>query len=73
MDETAPTEKGERLSRAPDRDEIRRAALKWCGQKGRETFMDDIRYFEAQWPYLPGLKAYVDREVAGREALRHDR
>lgn len=47
----------------PTSDQISRAALKWCGDKERETFMDDIRYFEAMWRSLPGLEAYVRLEA----------
>jgi len=38
---------------------VGQAALKWCGEKERETSLDDIRYFEANWWALPGLKHYV--------------
>lgn len=36
------------------------AAATWCGGKERETFMDDIRYFEANWRHFPGLTRYVE-------------
>lgn len=51
----------------PTWEEINSAAYKWCGQKDRETHYDDILYFKNNWWALPGLKAYVEREVALRE------
>jgi multidrug resistance efflux pump len=39
------------------------AALKWCGRKERETFMEDIEYFKCNWRSLEGMKATV-AEVA---------
>ena len=49
----------------PTKQQISRAAIRWCGNKERETDMDDIRYFEHNWRSLPGLRGYVEREVAG--------
>ena len=48
----------------PDREDVLRgivhsSAIKWCGEKERETSMDDVRYFEANWKALPGLRQYV--------------
>lgn len=61
---------------APSRDVVMRAAHKWCGQKNRETSADDVRYFEANWSSLPGLKAFVDVEMTpptpNRDKLRED-
>lgn len=36
------------------------AAVQWCGEKERETSLDDIRYFEQNWWALPGMKAWVE-------------
>lgn len=57
----------------PTKDEITRAAHKWAGSKERETFYEDILYFSYNWSHLPGLKAYVDREVALREGAEAPR
>lgn len=58
----------ETLSAALDLDKaIKAAALTWCGEKDRETFLSDIEYFRENWEALPGLCAYVDREL-GRAA-----
>lgn len=46
------------------RQAINRAAIRWCGEKERETFMADILYFKNNWSSLPGLKAYVERELS---------
>jgi hypothetical protein len=50
--------------RMPTKDDVYRAAIKWCGDKERETFPEDIAYFEHNWSALPGLRAYVEREVS---------
>ncbi len=42
------------------------AALTWCGEKDRETFQSDVDYFKHNWRALPGLTAYVDRELGKR-------
>jgi len=42
---------------------IHQAALTWCGRKGRETFIDDERYFKRNWAALPGLRAVVVEEA----------
>lgn len=42
------------------------AAHKWCGQKDRETFNDDILYFSNNWSALNGLRAYVEKEITSR-------
>ncbi len=51
-------------------DEIYRAAIKWCGQKDRETFPEDVAYFQHNWTALAGLRSFVEAEVAGRTALQ---
>jgi hypothetical protein len=48
----------------PTAAQINRAALAWCGAKDRETFHDDILYFRANWWALPGLRKWVEQEVA---------
>jgi hypothetical protein len=53
------------------RDQIYEAAIKWCGEKERETFNSDIEYFQHNWSSLPGLRAYVERVVA--EAISNRR
>lgn len=45
------------------------AAIKWCGEKDRETSMDDIIYFKSNWRALPGLRVYVERLATQRAAL----
>lgn len=42
------------------------AALIWCGEKERETFIEDIEYFKHNWRSLPGLTSYVVREFERR-------
>lgn len=49
--------------REPTPEEVHRAAIAWCGQKERETFPEDVQYFEANWRALPGLLDYVQREI----------
>ncbi len=44
--------------------QIYHAALAWCGQKKRETFNSDILYFQNNWSALPGLRSFVEAEVA---------
>lgn len=44
------------------------AAVKWCGEKERETSTDDIAYFRHNWRYLPGLRERVEIEL-GRGLL----
>lgn len=48
----------------PTAAQINAAAIKWCGEKERETFMSDILYFKNMWHSLPGLRAYVEREMS---------
>lgn len=36
------------------------AALQWCGEKDRETSLDDIRYFQNNWQSLPGFYRRVE-------------
>lgn len=43
---------------------INRAAARWCNDKDRETFMEDIIYFRNNWSSLPGLNRYVEEEMA---------
>ena len=45
------------------KEHIERAALKWCGEKERETFPEDLEYFRQNWDALPGLRAHVENEV----------
>ncbi len=54
---------------APTDRQIEAAAIRWCGEKDRETFPEDIEYFRNNWSALPGLRAYVDREIADDAAL----
>lgn len=46
------------------------AAIEWCGEKDRETFDGDIKYFLNNWRSLPGLRARVDR--CARKGMDHD-
>jgi hypothetical protein len=43
---------------------VYRAAILWCSRKDRETFPDDITYFEHNWRALPGLRKVVDEVIA---------
>ena len=54
-------------------EQVYEAAIKWCGEKERETFNSDIEYFQHNWRSLPGLRAYVEREVAAAEAISNRR
>lgn len=59
---------------APTEDQIYQAAIRWCGEKDRETFPEDVEYFRHNWSSLPGLRKYVDDVVradtlAERDAL----
>jgi hypothetical protein len=45
------------------------AAIKWCGEKDRETFPSDIEYFRTNWRALPGLRDYVLRALAPADGL----
>jgi hypothetical protein len=49
-------------------EDIRAAALQWCGQKDRETSLDDIRYFENNWHSSLGLRSRVQAFARHREA-----
>jgi len=42
---------------------VHAAALKWCGEKERETFPEDIEYFEHNWRSFPGLRSRVECEL----------
>lgn len=48
----------------PTEAQIRRAAWAWRNDKNRETDSSDDQYFYYNWRYLPGLKSYVDKEMA---------
>ena len=43
---------------------VHAAAIEWCGEKERETFPEDIRYFESNWRHLHGFLARVEKHVA---------
>ena len=63
----APSASQEALREALDLDKaVSTAALTWCGEKDRETFQSDVDYFKHNWRALPGLTAYVDRELGKR-------
>ncbi len=47
----------------PTSAQIDAAAARWCGEKERETFYDDILYFRNNWQWFAGLRRYVDEEV----------
>lgn len=57
-DRAAKMDEGEALTKA-----IYRAAVKWCGEKNRETFPEDIQYFKRNWKHLAGLRSRVDQEM----------
>lgn len=42
---------------------VHRAAVKWCGEKDRETFPEDIAYFKHNWRTLPGFRDRVKTEA----------
>lgn len=48
-----------------------RAAIKWCGEKERETFPEDVEYFLCNWRAFPGFKARVDAEIAILKGTDH--
>jgi hypothetical protein len=48
---------------------VRLAAVAWYGQKDRETFPEDLLYFERNWMSFPGFRAFV-KDLAERET-RH--
>ena len=50
----------------PTPQQIDRAAWAWRNDKSRETDGSDDAYFRHNWQALPGLRAYVDREVEKR-------
>lgn len=54
------------------REAVSAAAVEWCGEKERETFPEDIAYFEANWLALPGLKARVDKHLTALRSKASD-
>jgi len=48
----------------PIKTAVERAAVKWCGDKDRETDNGDILYFKNNWSALAGLRQYVLDELA---------
>ena len=40
---------------------VAESAVTWCGEKGRETFPEDIAYFKQNWSSMPGMWPYVIR------------
>ncbi len=46
--------------------DIDAAAVRWCGDKERETFPEDIEYFKHNWSALPGLRKYVEKVARHR-------
>ena len=40
-----------------------RAAVRWCGEKGRETFPEDIAFFKNTWRWADGFRARVVAEA----------
>lgn len=59
---------GSEIVRDPTEQEISKAAHRWCGRKGRETFYDDVLYFRNNWQALDGLRALVEYEILITEA-----
>lgn len=55
--------------REPTTTEIQRAGWSWCNDKNRETGFDDVEYFCGNWRHQPGLRAYVERQVAKNDRL----
>ena len=49
---------------SPTQAQIDRAAAAWCGTKERETFHEDTLYFRHNWSALPGLRKWVEQEIA---------
>jgi hypothetical protein len=52
----------------PTRDQVYQAAIRWCGQKDRETFSGDVDYFCQNWWVSLGMEAVVDQVVAEQAA-----
>lgn len=52
----------------PTAADVHAAALQWCGEKDRETSLDDIRYFQSNWQSLPGLRSRVEAFARHRTA-----
>ena len=54
-----------RLSTRDDglREAVHAAAIKWCGEKERETFPEDVAYFKGNWAALPGLRQRVGEQA----------
>lgn len=48
--------------------DIHAAAIQWCGEKDRETSLDDIRYFQNNWRSLPGFRSRVEAFARHRQA-----
>ena len=48
----------------PTSAQLDRAARKWRDTKDRETDGFDLLYFLNNWAALPGLREFVDREMA---------
>jgi hypothetical protein len=51
----------------PTPQQVTRAAIKWCGEKDRETSLDDVIYFRENWRALPGLRSRVEAEIANEK------
>lgn len=49
--------------------DVNAAAVYWVGCKARETSLDDIRYFEANWSSLPGMRDCV--QAFARHRIAH--
>jgi hypothetical protein len=52
--------------------DIHAAAIQWCGEKDRETSLEDIRYFKANWKSLPGLRGRVEAFARHRHTATAD-
>ena len=72
MTDTRAQEVARKLTRDELEPFVHEAAVQWCGEKDRETSMDDIRYFEQNWWALPGMKARVEHLAVRRILMEQD-
>lgn len=48
----------------PTKDQLSRAASKWQGSRSNPCCEDESPYFYFNWDALPGLRKFVEAEVA---------
>ncbi len=47
-------------------EDVYAAALQWCGEKDRETSLDDTRYFQNNWQHASGFRQRVEAFASHR-------